>query len=135
MADEEFPEDVRDFLYEHIESYEQLAVVMLLHSHPGEALDANTVALETRLPNDLAKQALEELCVKELVKATAYGSSLKYARAASTAPTVARLAACYESRPLEIMSLMNANAIQRLRSSMVKSFANAFIVGKKKKDG
>ena len=133
MADEELPEDVRDFLYENVESYEQLAILLLLHTHSNKQLDLGTVTRDTRLPMELAAQALDELCAKGLAKRSGAGDS--FVLDVGKSETVARLAALYETQPLEIMSAMNANAIQRLRSSMMKSFSNAFIVSRKKKDG
>ena len=37
MADSELPEKVQRFLREHIESFEQLEIVLLLRSRPEEA--------------------------------------------------------------------------------------------------
>jgi hypothetical protein len=49
--------------------------------------------------------------------------------------TVGALVRAYDQNRLEIVKLMNANAIQRLRNAALKTFADAFILGGKKKDG
>ena len=136
MEIDEVPEDIRDFLYERIESYEELTVLLWLHTHASRGGDTETIARDARIPMESAAQALSELRAKGLVTSRdASTDSFTLAATESDSRTVARLAALYESRPLDVMKTMNANAIQRLRTSMMKSFANAFIVGGKKKDG
>lgn len=45
---------------------------------------------------------------------------------------MSRLASVYTSRPIDIMRLMSANAIERVRTAALRTFAEAFVI---RKDG
>lgn len=133
METDRVPADIRDFLYERIESYEELTVLLLLHACASRGADTETIASDARIPLESAEQALAELRAKGLV--ASHDDLFRLAATEPEASVIGRLATLYETRPLDVMNAMNNNAIQRLRTSMMKSFANAFIVGGKKKDG
>ena len=48
---------------------------------------------------------------------------------------VASLECAYRDEPIQIMQLMSANAIERLRNSALRAFADAFVVRKDKDRG
>ena len=41
----------------------------------------------------------------------------------------------YRDEPIQIMQLMSTNAIDRLRTSTIRAFADAFVVGKDRNRG
>ena len=133
MTAEEVAEDVQAFLHEHIETYEQLATLALLFEN-RESWNVERVALRTHVSEEDALHALVELCDMGFVVADATGDvrSFRYSASSPASETIARLAGLYTSQPLEIMRLMNANAMERVRTSMARSFASAFLVGRKK---
>jgi hypothetical protein len=45
---------------------------------------------------------------------------------------VVALAAAYERAPIEVMKVMSAHAIDRVRSSAMRAFSEAFVLRKKR---
>jgi hypothetical protein len=45
------------------------------------------------------------------------------------------LAEAYGARRLEVMRALSKNAVERVRTSAIRMFADAFLIGRKKKDG
>lgn len=133
MTAEEIPEDVQAFLHEHIETYEQLVALVLLFER-RESWSVERVAARTHLSEEDALHALVELCERGLVVVETAGGvrNFRYSASSAASETIARLAGLYTSQPLEIMHLMNANAMERVRTSMARSFASAFLVRRKK---
>jgi hypothetical protein len=41
----------------------------------------------------------------------------------------------YESNRIELMMLLSANAIERMRTGALRAFADAFVIGRNRKDG
>lgn len=134
MTDEDIPEDVRTFLHDHIESFEELAALALLVRDPARAWDEEQIAQRVHSSEEEASRALEELCARGFVVLEIANDTrtFRYGAKAPSSETIERLASLYEERPLEIMRIMSANAIDRVRTRMAKSFANAFVVRKKK---
>jgi hypothetical protein len=141
MADAgpELPIEVRDFLREHIESHVQLALLLLLRGRRGQALTAESVASEQRLPESMADEELRFLCERKLVEArrTADGLFFTYSPASpDLASGVEKLAEVYDEKLLEIMQWMTRNAMERLRTKALRTFADAFVLKRRDdKDG
>ena len=135
----ELPEEIQQFLREHIESYEQLAIVLLLRSRPDQALDGSAISAELRLPDTFVEEALHALGQRTLVtqSPTADGPLFSYSpRTPALAELVSTLAQLNLDRRLDVMRLMTANSIQRLRAKAVSTFADAFLLRRAKgKDG
>jgi hypothetical protein len=137
VAEERVPEDVARLL-ERIESYEQLEALLLLHAFPQQEWTAKATAERLGIPLNSADAALESLCELQLAAVTPIGSvrSFHYLSGRlTTDATLQRLARTYDEQRLAIVHLMNANAIERLRTAAIRTFADAFLIGNKKKDG
>jgi hypothetical protein len=141
VADEDVTEDVRQLLRDHVEVYEELETLLLLHGRRDRIWDVDAVADALKIPTANAAAALERLrgcglaehVAVEGVEAGGRRTGFRLsARRPGLADTVARLAACYEDQRHVIIRLMNANAIERIRTSAMRAFADSFVVGKKK---
>lgn len=135
------PEDVRRLLHEHIDSYEQLEILLLLRRERYEAWTPDALAARLHLGEALIGPALAALNTAGLIgTAAASGSAtqpLRYAyRPASSGldATVGILEREYAERPVSIIKLMSANSIERLRTAALHTFADAFVLNKKDKD-
>lgn len=130
-------DDVNTLLRDCIESFEQLEVLLLLHRTPGETWSPDAVATATtlKLSSDVADDALAHLRRWKLIDGEA--RVYRYDPANRLDATVRALAAVYEEDRLEVMKIMNQNAIERVRTSALRAFADSFFVGKggKKSDG
>lgn len=136
MADNrEIPADVREFLRENIASYEHLEILLLLRRRAGETLSSESVAMELRVPDSAAAEALDHLVALNLleVRPGAASRCFRYAPGSpSRAATVDNLAYAYDVDRLGVMHQMNTNAIERVRNRALHIFADAFVVGQKK---
>jgi hypothetical protein len=130
------PESVRAFLRDHVESYEQLELLLFLRTHAADEWPISALAERVRFPAEELDDAVRGLvaagCIAER---TQPGRTLRYAPSGEgQAEAIDALAAAYAARPLAIIKLMNANAIERVRSAAMDTFADAFVLGRKKDD-
>ena len=135
---DDLPEDVRALLHEHIESYEQLEVLLLLRRERYEEWTVEGLATRLHVREELVGSALEGLRADGLVTATAAAPAARFAyRPASSGLDAAagRLDREYAERPIRIIQLMSANAIDRVRTAALHTFADAFVLKKDNKDG
>lgn len=138
MATEEIPEDVRSFLLEHIESYEQLDVLVLLRRRPDESFSIGAISGSMNVPDAVIERALQDLHASGLIESSLGRGGPRYRYRSGDAATDAiidGLAKAYAERPVDIVKLMSEGAIERVRTSAMRAFANAFVLGKSKKDG
>ena len=129
--------EVRRLLFEHVTTYEQLEALLLAHARPRQAWTVTAVAdaLRIDVPNALA--SLVELVAHRLLVTDANPSAPQYRYAAAGTDmgrAVDQLALAYSGKRLEIIKLMSANAIERMRSSTARAFSDAFIFRRKKDD-
>jgi hypothetical protein len=137
VTEGDLPDDVRALLHEHIESYEQLEVLLLLRRERYEEWTIAGLAARLHVPEELIGPALEGLKAGGLVAVTAATPASRFAyRPISSGIDAAagRLDREYLERPIRIIQLMSANAIERLRTAALHTFADAFVLNKKKDD-
>jgi hypothetical protein len=134
---DDLAEDVRALLHEHIESYEQLEVLLLLRRERHEDWTVATLAARLHIREELIASALRGLRIGGLAVATGAASEPRFAyRPASSGidEAAGRLEREYAERPIRIIQLMSANAIDRVRSAALHTFADAFVLKKKDTD-
>jgi DNA-binding transcriptional ArsR family regulator len=137
MANGDSPE-ARAFLAEHIESFEELEVLSFLHDHRDTARTADEIAASIGLRGSIVETALAALRQRRLVDRSSEGRTQRHSLAALEPETMRGLVALvqtYRDDRLEILKLMNAIAFERIRNAAIRTFADAFVVGKGKKDG
>jgi DNA-binding transcriptional ArsR family regulator len=140
MDDGMIPEDVTNLLRGYIESFEQLEIMLLLHRTRAESSTTDAVASALNLSPDAAATALEKLSRVGLAELLIDGGTRRYRcrqGVADLEATLHKLAEVYEENRLDVIKLMNKNAIERVRTSAMRAFSDAFFVGGggKKKDG
>jgi DNA-binding IscR family transcriptional regulator len=134
----EIPEEVQAFLRDHIESYEQLEILLLLWRERVAVWTVEHISARLRIPAPLAAAALASLSASRLVESRddQPEPGLAYAPATATLDEIVnRLAGAYANKPIEIIKLMSANAIQRVRTAALQAFADAFVLRKGQDDG
>jgi hypothetical protein len=135
VSDEQIDEDVRSLLREHIESYEHLRILLLLRSHRDRSWSAALAAERLNMAPASAEEALEHLCRRELLD-RAESRMFRYCPETSEhEAAVDRLAHAYAEQQVEIMKLMSSNAVERIRTAAMRTFADAFVLGRRKRDG
>jgi hypothetical protein len=132
-------ENAKALLRDHIESFEQLEILLLLHRKRSDILDPDAVAMELKLDSDTVTEALVHLCRARLaVRVEDAGRRFRYGPdRPGMDDAVGNIAGSYDENRLEVINLMNTNAIDRVRTSAMRAFANSFLLGGggKKNDG
>jgi hypothetical protein len=133
MSDTEIPEEIRSLLRDRIPSHEQLEVLLLMHSDPARQWAIEEFSDNLRISVILAEEAVQHLAAAGLVEL--FRQPGKALRARGPLPAYAglvdRLAQVYRDARLEVVMLMSANAIERMRTGAVRAFADAFVIKRK----
>jgi hypothetical protein len=135
MLDSILLAEVQAFLRDRVESYEQLAILLLLRTRGSDSSwSPSAVAKELHLPESVAEQELQAFCRQGLSSVAVYPDRVEFRyrpESPELAILVEKLAEAYESQRVEVMQMMTTNAIERVRARALRTFANAFLVGKK----
>jgi len=126
---------VGQLLSEHVTSYEQLETLLLLHAHSERTWTVAQVAEHIRIDDANVALALMELCSHQLLERDAGRPVIEYHYNPANgllAKAVDLLATAYRDQRLEIVRLMSANAIERMRSTAARTFSDAFLLKGKK---
>jgi hypothetical protein len=125
----QIPDDVRQFVFEHVDSVTQLEVLFLLHNHTEREFDAEEVAKELRANIGACAKYLEALTSTGLLKDS--DGSYRYEPDSPELDTVIKhLIDSYKIRPHKVMELIFSN------SKKARNFADAFNLSKStKRDG
>jgi hypothetical protein len=132
------PEKVRLFLREEIQTYEQLEALLLLHRDRDRTWSIDAAGAELNISSAALTTALDHLCRRGLLRQMGAGSRsfFQYGPMSPNADeAVQLLARTHKGSRLEIIKLMSANAIERVRTSAIRTFADAFVRRRKQEDG
>lgn len=131
MPDAEISADVQSFLRDRVESYEQLATLLLLRSNADKLWDASQVASILGIPESIAEEALRGLFEQRLLDMTVVTEEARFRYDPTPAELdglVAKLEKADAEQKTDVLRLMTANAIQRLRAKALTTFAEAFVL-------
>jgi hypothetical protein len=125
-------EEVKRFVYEHIESVEQLEVLLLLRSTAPAEWTAESVARELRIAAPSAAIRLDDLASRDLLIVTGPSRSVyRYEPAGVDRDRVLRaLADAYSTHRVSLITLIFSKP-----SDTIRSFADAFKIWKKDDHG
>jgi hypothetical protein len=122
---------VQALVCEHVNSFEKLEILLLMRQDPLMQWTFETVSTRLNLPSSVATTALEELAATDLLEAGGSGNDrvFRYVpRSQQMSHAVDELATTYQVDRLALMRLLATSSVQRMRSSLVKAFADAFRV-------
>jgi predicted ArsR family transcriptional regulator len=130
-------DDIRAFLREHIETYEELQVLLLLHNETLSPWTADLLGERLGIAGDALSEPLGALQNRHLVESSTVGAEERYQLSAEVAGSelLGRLATLYASHTIGIIKVMNSNSIDRIRTAALRSFADAFLFRKDGKNG
>ena len=132
MTSHEIAVDLHQLLQDHVETYEQLEVLLLFAGRSGEAWTTAEVADAAKLQTPTASEALEDLSRSGVLERTESGGVARFVVCAARARAVDRLGEAYQRDRLGVMNLMTANALDRVRTSALRAFAKAFLLGRER---
>jgi hypothetical protein len=119
---------VRELLHDHVATYEQLEV-LLLFGESAEERTAAGVAAAVGIAEPLAGDILEGFAQSGVLGGSGAGPAARYR--AVDRDAIEALCDAHRRNRLTVMNLMSANALERLRTSALRAFASAFLLGKK----
>jgi hypothetical protein len=127
----EFDDQLRSFVAEHVASVAQLELILIMHREPERRWTAAEAARTFALSPEMTGQILAELCRQGLVEVSASEEpSYRYAPASDAAHLmIGRLADCYQQRRVSLIQLIYGKPADKLRS-----FADAFDLRKRKEN-
>jgi hypothetical protein len=126
------PEEVRRFIAHHIESVEQLEILLLLYKRPGQAWSSEAVSQELRIDAKSAGERLEDMAHDGLLRRQGRSPcEYQYGPENSKLEDAVRgLAAGYAERRVTVINLIFSKPIDRIRT-----FADAFRLRKDDDNG
>lgn len=118
-------EELQRFLFEHVESYEELELVVLLRRQRERDWSPEQAATELRLPAGSCLAGFEGLEQRGIVAKGALSGTFRYAPCSvELAARLAQVDECYRNQRLAVVMLMSVNAIERLRVATLHRFAD-----------
>lgn len=128
MSQDSRLDDLRQFLVESISTYEQLDILLLLvRGGIGRSWSAKTVADSLDAASDDCRVVLEALAAIGVLKV---GSDLTTFQYSPATPEIARnvetLERTYREERATVAMMMSTNAMERVRTSAIRTFAEAF---------
>jgi hypothetical protein len=129
-------DQLKAFLFEQVETLEELAILACLHERGSEGATQAAVAQAIGFPPAVTERALEQLSTRGTITCSALEpAEYRFEPPDATRAMFARVFAEYHANPLSVMRLMTANAIERVRTAALRTFADAFRIGGPKSNG
>lgn len=122
-------DDVARFLLQHIDSVEQLEVLMLVRLSPDRSWSAGEMARELYSHPTSIAQRFQTLLGRGLLRESAPGHFQYAPRSADLDRVVGRVAETYRERRVAVVSLIASKPMEN-----VKAFSDAFLIRRKKED-
>ncbi|WP_235216839.1 hypothetical protein [Archangium violaceum] len=114
---------MRRLIAEHIDSVEQLEILLLLQQHPERSWTAESVARELRISPLSAGDRLKDMA-RSAILSRVQGSEVEFRYAPESpgmAEAVAGLATAYSERRVTVINLIFSKPVDKIRT-----FADAF---------
>jgi DNA-binding IclR family transcriptional regulator len=123
------PEDVHRFLHQHIDSVEQLEVLLLLWRTPERGWTSDEVATAVYSHPSSVVRRLAMMLGQGLLREREPGCYQYAPRTAELHGTVTRLEHMYRERRVAVITLIASKPIENVRA-----FSDAFRIRRKKED-
>lgn len=116
------PDDVRQFIFEHVDSVAQLEILFLLRNRPGHWLTAEDIGKELRTNSEAVTHRLVGLKALGLLSENANNQFIYQPKDVELAELIGRLAEVYRVRQHKVLELI-FSSVKRARQ-----FADAFTI-------
>jgi predicted transcriptional regulator len=131
------PLELRRFLTDRVRSIEALEALILLKREPSRSWSERELADALGIAVELVHERVAELASEQLVSVGAETPATYRFHAADPAldRLVAQLATVYSTQRVDVLVYMATSAMDRVRSSALHTFSEAFRVHGPKKNG
>lgn len=122
MSNLEIRDTLRVFLRDRISCYDELQLLLFMRSRAAEWLDSDTISQHLMISRETVELSFQHLRRTDLIAAEQVHEVVLYRYAPaqpSTAALMDEVAQMCASRPLDLVKVMTANALERLRDSSV----------------
>ncbi len=122
-------EELREFLREHVSSFEKLEVLLFFMKTPSGVWAQADVAAATRLSEEYTESALKSLSGESALLESVSdrdGPAYRLVQSAEIRPLLEKLQRAYDDDRVNLIQIMTSNAIERARSAAALRLANAF---------
>jgi len=133
-----FSTELESFLLARIETYEELETLLLLRREPQSSWSPDAVGARLNIDRERALETLMRLAGAGLLRAVHSAPDKPYCYDpvdAAIDRVVEQLDVAMGSRQLDLIKLMNANAMTRMRTRAIRAFADAFVLQDREKGG
>ena len=130
MNPDDLPANVRSLLSSQVESYEVLAILMLMWRQRTRGSSEAQMSEALAIPTAQVIPAIERLLLENLIAVNPAATDRSYIYLPATPEidaAVAQLVLEYETNPVRIISFMTASAIDRVRKRAMHVFADVFV--------
>jgi hypothetical protein len=126
LSQDSAPDDLQRFLVEHVISYEELDVLLLLVRGGGD-WSAKSVGESLGAATRDCRVALESLVARGLLATAGDPATFRYSpKTDEIARGVDMLDRTYREQRALVAMMMSSNALERVRTSAIRTFAEAF---------
>ena len=119
---------LKQFLFDHVETLEELQILVWFHRHAGASATDSQISEDTGISLVLVSEALERMASSRMLSSDdSRPPAFRYEPAEAVVhETLQQIFALYQDDPRTVIAVMTANAIERLRASAMRAFAEAF---------
>lgn len=128
MPEGDIPENLRHFIFDHVNSVEQLEVLLFLRQNADRSWTSESISIELRSSPASVSQRLESLISLELVEKNKDGFQYK-PFSKELRDLIDQLSDIYRLKRQKIFEIIFSPA------KKVKNFSDAFMIGKPPKKG
>jgi hypothetical protein len=128
VPDPSEPKSLKELLFETVDTFEELEVLVWFHDRgEGSVSGATLLGQQTVAPPEAAEVALASLATRGILSASsAKPDQFLYVPSAEAREAIDQIVREYRENPVQVMGLMTANAIERVRTAAARTFAESF---------
>jgi hypothetical protein len=126
------PPAVQELIKTRIDTFEKLDLVVTLHRAPHGTMSVDALTRALGAPRDVVRQTVADLRRSMIVDFDSRGEILLLAPTDGDRTAIRELVEIYLDDPALVLRFLGEVALDRIRSMAASTFADAFVLRKKK---
>ena len=132
MTDRRIPLDVAEFLRDQIQTYEQLEIVVRIGRDPAREYVIASLVKDLNMDSATGAAVMDQLSAAGVLTITRDVAGDRVRCQENVEALAARLTEVYDSDRIQLISQMTQDALERVRTSALRTFSSAFLLGRKR---